>query len=43
MKLFSAIGADVDILVTGDHDFDDVVLERPEIMTLSEFMRTYSA
>ena len=41
--LLSAILADVDILVTGDHDFDDVVLERPEIITPAEFMRTYSA
>jgi putative PIN family toxin of toxin-antitoxin system len=36
--LLSAIVADVDVLITGDRDFDDVVIERPEIMTPAEFM-----
>jgi hypothetical protein len=33
--------ADVDILLTGDHDFDGVELDRPEIMSPSEFMSAY--
>jgi len=39
--LASALLADVDILITGDHDFDDLGLERPEIMTITEFMKEY--
>jgi putative PIN family toxin of toxin-antitoxin system len=39
--LLSAIAADADVLITGDHDFDDVALDRPEIMTPAEFMRAY--
>jgi putative PIN family toxin of toxin-antitoxin system len=39
--LLSAIVADVDILITGDRDFDDVKMERPEIMTPAAFMRMY--
>ncbi|MDR1541179.1 MAG: PIN domain-containing protein [Clostridiales bacterium] len=39
--LISALVADVDILITGDHDFDDVDIERPEIMTPAEFMKYY--
>jgi predicted nucleic acid-binding protein len=39
--LLSAIIADADVLITGDRDFDDVNIERPEIMTPAEFMRTY--
>ncbi|MDR2615727.1 MAG: PIN domain-containing protein [Oscillospiraceae bacterium] len=39
--LLSALAADVDILVTGDRDFDDVDLERPEIMSSAEFMKMY--
>jgi predicted nucleic acid-binding protein len=41
--LQSALLADVDILLTGDHDFDDVELDRPEIMSPSEFMSVYGA
>jgi putative PIN family toxin of toxin-antitoxin system len=40
--LLSSILADVDILITGDHDFDDVVVDRPEIMTPAKFMELYS-
>lgn len=29
---------DVDVLITGDRDFEDVDVERPEIMTPGEFM-----
>ena len=39
--LASAMLADVDILITGDHDFDDLGLERPEIMTITEFVKDY--
>jgi predicted nucleic acid-binding protein len=39
--LMSAILADADILVTGDRDFEDVEIDRPEIMTPSEFMDIY--
>jgi len=39
--IMSAVIADVDILITGDQDFDDVDLERPEIMTPSEFINAY--
>jgi len=35
--LASAITADVDILITGDKDFSCVEIERPEILTPSEF------
>jgi predicted nucleic acid-binding protein len=34
--------SDVDILISGDKDFDDVKLEKPEIITPSEFINTYS-
>lgn len=36
--LASALLADVDILITGDHDFDGLGLDRPEIMTIKAFM-----
>jgi len=39
--LASAMLADVDILITGDHDFDDLGLDRPEIMTIREFITGY--
>jgi putative PIN family toxin of toxin-antitoxin system len=39
--LLSAIVADADILITGDHDFDDVNPERPEILSPAEFLRLY--
>ena len=41
--LQSALLADVDILLTGDRDFDDMELDRPEIMSPSEFMSAYGA
>lgn len=40
--LASAITADVDILITGDKDFSDVEIERPEILTPSEFLEQYA-
>jgi putative PIN family toxin of toxin-antitoxin system len=35
--LASAILADVDVLLTGDKDFKDVVIDRPKIMTPAQF------
>ena len=39
--LYSAIIADVDILITGDRDFEDINIEKPEIMTPNEFLKKY--
>ena len=39
--LASAIIADVDVFITGDKDFSGIELERPEIMTISEFASKY--
>ena len=39
--LASAIIADVDIFITGDKDFAGLDLERPEIMTVTEFEKKY--
>jgi putative PIN family toxin of toxin-antitoxin system len=39
--LYSAITEDVDLFVTGDSDFDDVDIEKPEIVTPSEFLENY--
>jgi predicted nucleic acid-binding protein len=39
--LMSAVLADVDILITGDRDFEDVEIDRPDIMKPSEFMNVY--
>lgn len=39
--LYSAIVEDVDVLVTGDKDFDALNLEKPEIITPAEFIRKY--
>ncbi len=41
--LYSAIAEDVDILITGDKDFADVGVEKPEIVTPAEFMEKYGA
>ena len=40
--LYTAIVEDVDILLTGDKDFDDVEIERPAILTPSEFIEQYT-
>lgn len=37
----SAIIADVDVFITGDKDFAAIDIERPEIMTISEFKGKY--
>lgn len=39
--LYSAVAEDVDIFVTGDRDFEDVDMERPEILTPAEFLEKY--
>lgn len=39
--LYTAILEDVDILVTGDNDFSDVNVEKPEIMTPAGFVERY--
>lgn len=39
--LYSAIAANVDVLVTGDKDFADIAIEKPEILTPNEFVRKY--
>lgn len=39
--IVSAIASDVDILITGDKDFADLDIERPEILTPTEFLNKY--
>ena len=39
--LYTAIIEDVDILLTGDKDFMEVEVEKPEILTPSEFLVKY--
>lgn len=39
--LYTAIVEDIDVLVTGDKDFADIDIEKPEIMTPSMFMDKY--
>ena len=39
--LYTAIIEDVDILITGDKDFSDVNIEKPEIITPGEFIEKY--
>lgn len=39
--LYTAIIEEVDILVTGDKDFSEVNVEKPEILTPSEFLDKY--
>ena len=39
--LYSAIVEDVDILITGDKDFSDIDIEKPEILTPNEFVEKY--
>lgn len=39
--LYTAILEDVDILITGDKDFADVLIDRPEILTPAEFIDRY--
>jgi predicted nucleic acid-binding protein len=39
--LYSAIIEDVELFITGDDDFDDVEIEKPEIITPSKFLERY--
>ena len=39
--LYTAIHEDVDILISGDKDFAEIYLERPEILTPAQFMEKY--
>ena len=39
--LYTAIIEEVDILVTGDKDFKDIFIDKPVILTPSEFMEAY--
>ncbi len=39
--IVSAIVSDVDILITGDKDFEELSIKRPEILTPSEFLNRY--
>ena len=40
--IYTAILEEVDVLVTGDRDFEDLELKRPEILTPTAFMERYS-
>lgn len=40
--LYTAIIENVDILITGDKDFKDVEIEKPEILTCTEFLEKYT-
>lgn len=39
--LYTAIVEDVDILITGDKDFQEIKIEKPDIMTPKEFIGRY--
>ena len=39
--LYTAIIEDVDVLINGDKDFSDIDIERPEIMTPTDFIEKY--
>ena len=39
--LYTAIIEDVDVLVTGDKDFSDIDVEKPEILSPSQFMEKF--
>ena len=40
--LASAITADVDVLITGDGDFAEINIERPEILKPADFLARYA-
>lgn len=40
--LYTAIVEDVDILITGDKDFAEIEIEKPEILTPTEFLEKYA-
>lgn len=39
--LYTAIGEDVDVLITGNKDFSDADMEHPEILTPAQFLDRY--
>lgn len=39
--LYTAIIENVDVFITGDKDFDDVKINKPEILNPSEFIKKY--
>ena len=39
--LYSAIIENIDVFITGDKDFDDVTIEKPDICTPNEFLQVY--
>lgn len=39
--LYSAIMSNVDVFITGDKDFENIDIEKPEILTPSDFLRKY--
>lgn len=39
--IYTAITEVVDVLVTGDKDFEELGLEKPEILTPNEFLEQY--
>jgi len=39
--IVSALLSDVDILITGDKDFLDVDIDKPEILTPREYLEKY--
>ena len=41
--LYTAIIDGIDVLITGDKDFDDVEVEKPDIMTITDFEKEYMA
>lgn len=41
--LYTAIVEDVDVLISGDKDFADVSIEKPEIVTPSVFLAKYTS
>ena len=41
--LYSAVIGDADVFVTGDRDFEDVRIGKPEIMSPAEYVRRYPA
>ena len=39
--LYTAIIEGIDVLLTGDKDFDDIEVDMPDIMTVAEFEKEY--
>ena len=39
--IYTAVIENVDVLVTGDKDFDDVDVEKPAIMSIATFVKTF--